>query len=516
MRVAQPRALPASWLRLALLAVLQAWSICWPWQWGTDPQPIWWLQLLVMGLAYRVWVGLPGHSFRRGFMAGWWFGSVWLVATFWWLFISMHQYGGLPSPLAAIAVVALAGALALYYGAAMGLFCQFRHALGPAASAVLFAAVWLLAELCRGVLWTGFGWGAIGYAHGSGPLAWLAPWVGAYGMAFVAAAGSAYLASREVGLFKKGFLVAAFAAGGMLMNGQAWTNSTGRISVALLQGNIAQDEKFQPGSGIPEALNWYAKALTQAQAQLVVAPETAIPLLPQQLAPEYWDGLRQHFRSGEALALIGMPWGSYSEGYTNSVVALQPGTDTLWRYDKHHLVPFGEFIPSGFKWFTRMMNIPLGDFNRGPVGVDSIAWQWQRLGLNFCYEDLFGEELGARFAQPGKEPTVFVNVSNIAWFGNTVAIDQHLQISRMRALEFQRPMVRATNTGATAIIDHHGQVREILNYHTRGSLTGQVEGRTGTTPFANWVSRWGLWPLWALGGAVVVWAWQRQRKVAAR
>jgi apolipoprotein N-acyltransferase len=174
-----------------------------------------------------------------------------------------------------------------------------------------------------------------------------------------------------------------------------------------------------------------------------------------------------------------------------------------YRYDKHHLVPFGEFIPPMFKWFIRMMNIPLGDFNRGAVGQDSMVWAGQRWAPNICYEDLFGDELAARFIDPAAAPTVLVNISNIGWFGNSVAIDQHLHISRMRALELGRPMLRATNTGPTVIIDHQGQVTHSLPRHTRGVLQGQVQGRSGTTPYAWWAARLGLWPLWGLALAVL-------------
>jgi len=174
-------------------------------------------------------------------------------------------------------------------------------------------------------------------------------------------------------------------------------------------------------------------------------------------------------------------------------------------------VPFGEFIPPLFKWFTAMMNIPLGDFNRGDIGQPSFEWQGQRLAPNICYEDLFGEELGARFREEARAPTIFVNSSNIAWFGKTVAIDQHLNISRMRALEFERPMIRATNTGATAIIDHHGRVIAALPRHTQGVLVGDVEGRNGLTPYAWWVSRLGLWPLWLPGLLAGGLAWRRRR-----
>ena len=249
-------------------------------------------------------------------------------------------------------------------------------------------------------------------------------------------------------------------------------------------------------------MGWYGEQLRDASTALVVAPETALPLLPQQLPEGYWQALESRFASGNQAALIGLPLGSFETGYSNSVVGLKPGQAELYRYDKHHLVPFGEFVPSGFRWFIDLMNIPLGDFNRGAVGQPSFDWQGQRLAPNICYEDLFGEELGARFIAPALAPTVLVNVSNIGWFGNTVAIDQHLQISRMRALEFARPMIRATNTGPTVIIDHQGQVTHSLPRHTRGALVGSVQGRNGTTPYAWWVARYGLWPLWGLGLAI--------------
>ena len=293
--------------------------------------------------------------------------------------------------------------------------------------------------------------------------------------------------------------------------------AAGRVSLALLQGNIPQDEKFQPGTGVPLALRWYDDALRSAQASLVVAPETAIPLLPQQLIPGYLEGIAAHFTQGAQAGLLGIPLGDADIGYTNSALGFAPGQAAPYRYDKHHLVPFGEFIPPFFRWFTEMMNIPLGDFSRGAVRQPSFAWAGQRFAPNICYEDLFGEELAARFADAAQAPTVFVNLSNIAWFGDTLAIDQHLQISRMRALEFERPMVRATNTGATAIIDYRGVVTHELPRLTRGVLYGTVQGRgmnaaqagDQRTPYARWAARWGLAPLWLVAAGVVFLTWLR-------
>ena len=500
-------------LLAALAGLAHAASIATPW----SGQPAGWLQLLALGLL--AWQLGRCTSPRQGAILGWVFATAWLAGTFWWLFIAMHTYGGLPAFLAALAVLALAGVLALYYAA----FCALFMALAPvnqAWRAIVFAALWLLAELARGTWLSGFGWGGAGYAHVDG-LGALAGYVGVYGVSALAALVAYVLMAglqRPWALhqFKVWALLAPLALA-LVWLVPTFSSANGTLSVALLQGNIAQDEKFETGSGVPDSLAWYGEQLRASQAALVVAPETAIPLLPQQLPEGYWARLIGTFASGQQAALLGIPLGSYTEGYTNAVIGLQPGASTaasLYRYDKHHLVPFGEFIPPLFRWFTALMSIPLGDFNRGAVGQASFDWQGQRLAPNVCYEDLFGEELGARFTDPARAPTVFVNVSNIGWFGDTLAIDQHLQISRMRAREFERPMLRATNTGATVIIDHTGHVSHALARHTRGVLLGEVSGRNGLTPYAWWVSRWGLWPLWGLGLAVVALAFYFRKKVA--
>jgi apolipoprotein N-acyltransferase len=475
-------------LALAGLGALQ--TLAWVATWA------WWLP--VLALAVLVW-RLDGCRPRGAALWGWCYGTGWLLGGVWWLFISMHSYGGLPAPLAALAVLALSAALSLYLAGAAALYAHFRRATlwGDAA---LFAALFMLAECARGVLFTGFPWVALGYSQVDAPLAVLAPWVGVYGLGAAVAWAAALLAGMARVRLGERPTVIALVVVLLTLPGLAgpwnFTAGAGPLRVALLQTNVKQDEKFS-AERLPETLAWVAQELTKAQADLVVTPETAVPLLPYQLAdaaPGYWQALVEHFAAPGRAALVGAPLGDFERGYTNSVVGMSPA-GAGYRYDKQHLVPFGEFIPPGFRWFTEMMRIPLGDFSRGVPAAPSFAVAGQRVAPNICYEDLFGEELALRFRQSGQAPTVLANVSNIAWFGDTIAIEQHRNISRLRALELQRPVIRATNTGATVAINHRGRVIAELPSATRGVLTATVEGRVGSTPFAWWASRYGLWPL---------------------
>lgn len=525
---------------LALLAgTLQAASNAWP-AFLSFPHlglfagtPVWWLQLLSMsvfaGLLLRTSQAhaTPRQAQVHAGLLGWAFATAWLTLTFGWTFVAMHTYGGLPAILAALAVLALAALLSTYYALICAVFASLSQA-SRAWTALIFAAFWLLAELIRGTFLTGFGWGATGYAHVDGPLSLYAPYLGVYGLSAL----SAFLAMTIALTFRKSpstlrlrprpwrqSAISLLAVVALLTLPTALqrfasphSTSTGRLSLTLLQGNIPQDEKFEVGSGVPLALAWYAEQLKGSQTSLVIAPETAIPLLPQQLPAGYGDALARRFATGSQAALIGMPLGNMSRGYTNSVVGLKPGQPQPWRYDKQHLVPFGEFIPPLFRWFTTLMNIPLGDFKRGALKQAPFEWQGQKLAANICYEDLFSEELALQFNDATQAPTVFVNVSNLAWFGQSQAMDQHLSIARMRALEFSRPFVLATNTGLTAIVNHQGQVTARLPRDTRDVLVTEVEGRSGLTPYARWMSRFGLWPLWIFALGVVLLATTRHKR----
>lgn len=443
----------------------------------------------------------------------WAYGTVWLIGATGWMYVSLHRFGELPAWLSAVAVVGLCAALSLYMAAVGWIWGRWRRQVWWA-DALLFSGLWLLAEWARAVIFTGFPWGASGYGMLGSPLVKLAPWLGVYGlgcvwvllvsvMVWAIQGARSRLASVAVPL-----VAASVVAGLWLVPVRHFTQPHGRVlSVSLLQGNVPQDEKFVSERQVP-MLIWHGRQIVSAKGQLVVAPETAIPLLPSQLPEGYWDQIKSGFgKDSQRYALIGVPLGDFDVGYTNSVAGLsaetQAAPEGMYRYNKHHLVPFGEFIPPGFRWFVQMMNMPLGDFTRGPLNAPPFAVRDQRVAPNICYEDLYGEELAARFADPRQAPTIMANVSNLAWFGEQVAIHQHLQIARMRSLEFQLPTLRATNTGATVVIDHEGHVTHALASNTRGVLEASVQGRSGVTPFAYWASRWGLWPMFVLATMLI-------------
>ena len=441
---------------------------------------------------------------------GWAFGFCWLASGFWWLFISINQFGGIPAPLAAAAVALLAAVLALYYALAAALWARLRSVgTTPASNALLFAACWLLAELARGVLFTGFPWIAGGYAHTDGPLAAWAPWIGVYGIGALTAWLAASIASawqqrqrpaRAAALL---LLPLVISSAGLALPGE-FTRSAGHLNVTLLQSNVAQDVKFEPAH-IERVLQWHRDALATARGTLVVTPESSIPLPLGIVGADTLAALRSPFAQGDRAALVGIFVGSDAEGYTNSVVGLSAASDPsrgeFYHYGKRHLLPFGEFIPLGFGWFVRAMSIPIGDQERGK-SIEPFAVAGQRVRPLICYEDLFAEDIASSVVGDSAA-TMLANVTNLAWFGAVMVQDQHLQFSRMRALELQRPIVRATNTGATAVVDHQGRVSARLPPLVQGALEASVEGRVGATPYARWLAEWGLWPLALFGAAIV-------------
>lgn len=419
---------------------------------------------------------------RAGFWTGFAFGAGLFGVGASWVYVSLHDFGMMPAPLAAVGTLAYCAILSLYPAAAGWCFARLR--LGLLVSALIaFPALWTFFEWLRGWVFTGVSWLALGYSQVDSPLGGFAPVAGTYGASFVTAlcAGLLFIlisGSRRARLAGAAALIFVFGCG-QLLKEIDWTSPEGApLKVALLQGNIPQDMKFQ-ADRYATTLAIYKRLIEASQAQLIVLPETAIPRFLDTVDPGYLKGIAKIAMERHADILIGVPIRDSEGRYFNSVVSV--GASPSQRYDKSHLVPFGEFVPWGFGWIVKTFAIPLSDFSLGSKSAKPLALAGQLVAPNICWEDAFGEEIIRQLPQA----TLLANVSNVAWFGDSLAPAQHLQISRMRALETGRFMLRATNTGMTAIIDPRGRVIARLPQYTEGVLTGEVQGYAGATPYVK-------------------------------
>jgi apolipoprotein N-acyltransferase len=254
------------------------------------------------------------------------------------------------------------------------------------------------------------------------------------------------------------------------------------VSVALVQGNVPQSLKWRDDVRFKTFAD-YLRMVTEADARVVILPETALPAFFDKLPEGYVEAIRADARARGKDVLVGAVERRF-EGerfsYFNSVMVLGAGPSQSYR--KRHLVPFGEFIPAGFGWVLAVLQIPLTDFARGEATQPPLAAGGTSFAMAICYEDIFGEEVIAQMPAAA----ILANVSNDAWFGESLAADQHLQFSQMRALETGRWMVRATNTGVTAAIDPRGIVVGRLPQFTRATLMAAPQPRAGSTPYSLW------------------------------
>ncbi len=262
----------------------------------------------------------------------------------------------------------------------------------------------------------------------------------------------------------------------------AWTEPTGtQISVSLLQGNIEQDLKWREDH-LQATLDTYLRLVRSSTSSLIILPETALPLFLRDVPADYLEALAAHARHNNGDVLIGVPERLPNGDYYNSVVSL--GSAERQKYRKSHLVPFGEFIPLRplLGTIVSQLAIPLQDFARGGTDQRPLSIAGEQVALNICYEDAFGEEIIRQLPQA----SLLVNVSNVAWFGRSIAPQQHLQIAQMRALETGRYMLRATNTGMTAVINPQGAIEAVAGEFTQAVLTRKVAGMRGATPYVRW------------------------------
>ena len=436
------------------------------------PFDLFWLAPLIWLSLFYGWLKASGP--RQALFIGLSFGLGFFLTGVSWVYVSLSVFGGMPWWLAGPAAFLFCAFMALYPMLAGWVFKRWQ----PAEfwrQALLFAALMATVDWLRSWIFTGFPWLAIGYSQAApSPLNGFAPLLGVHGLSLLLALSAALLLRWRIGLpFLALISMAGFGLGQI-----AWTTPLGApISVALIQGNVPQEMKFRP-EAFTRTLELYRSLVEENPAQLIVLPETAIPAFFDQLPAHYIDALKSAALRHGGDIILGTLTGD-GEHYFNSAISL--GQSPLQVYSKSHLVPFGEIIPPGFAWFMQLADIPLSSFSRGPESQAPLAVAGQSIAVNICYEDAFGEEI----IRPLPAAGILVNLSNTAWFGRSLAQPQHLQIAQMRAAESGRPMLRATNTGMTAIIAANGQVAARLDPFTTAVLRGEVTAHQGLTPYAR-------------------------------
>jgi apolipoprotein N-acyltransferase len=464
--------------------------------------PLYLFPIPALTLAALLWLCRGAATPKRAAAIGWWFGLGLFLTGVSWVYVSLNTFGAMPAPLAAFFTLLFCAFLALF--PALTAYCFYVLRSPPWMKlAVIAPAAWTLTEWVRGWIFTGFPWLAVGYSQvPASPLAGYAPVLGIFGtsLATVVTAGLLVLIADAIRTRRRhaaadaggslpiarplGPAAAALLAlwlGGYALKQVSWTEPAGEpLEVTLLQGNIPQAIKWTQ-EGLKTTLERYRELALASRAKLIVLPETAIPLFLRDIPADYLAGLADHARHNGGDVLIGVPEQLATGDYYNSVISL--GISPIQAYRKSHLVPFGEFIPLRpvLGWLVSVLAIPLQDFSRGGLDQQPLAVGGQRVALNICYEDVFGEEIIRQLPQA----TMLVNVSNVAWFGRSIAPYQHLQISQARALETGRYMLRATNTGMTGVVDPRGNVVEIAPEFSTAAVNARVQGYSGATPYVR-------------------------------
>jgi apolipoprotein N-acyltransferase len=449
------------------------------------------LPVVTLAALFHLWEHEP--SPRRAAWIGFAFGMGLFGAGVSWVSIALHRFGGMPFALAAVATVGFCAFLALYPAVAGWAAVRLRRRFAVPA-ALVAPSLWTLAEWVRGWALSGFPWLSLGHSQVPGsPLAGFAPVGGTFGTS-LAVAAVAGLAAHALGAAgRPGWrrrvaaslaAVAAIFLAGAALRTLEWTRESGEpVAVSLVQGNVEQEIKFDPAFR-DATLEVYRGLVRQARGRLIVLPESALPMFAHEIPRDFAEFLADKARAAGGDLLFGVFLFSKERGgqYFNSVVSV--GTSPTQTYRKRHLVPFGETIPlepvTG--WFIReVLHIPMADQTPGPPDQHPLEAAGQKIALGICYEDVFGAEVIPSLP----EATLLVNVSNDAWYGRSIAAEQHHQIASARALETGRWMLRATQTGVTAIVDHRGRETARLPSFTAGVLEASVTGRAGATPYVR-------------------------------
>jgi apolipoprotein N-acyltransferase len=471
-----------------------------------------WIQIPLLSLVWWCLDLKNPNTFKKQFSLGLIFGIGYFVIGLWWLYISLHDVGGINAVLSCIGVFLLSTYVALYFALATLAFPLFKK---NRLFGLLLASSWVLAEFLRGYLFTGFPWMGFAETQFNGPFAPVAPYFGGLACTFLAVWSSWEICQLRKHAVSSAALITIVIGISQFAGVFAFTKPTGEpISVRLIQGNFEQSLKFNP-QAIGKQIDFYAGEITKEAANLIIIPETAfpwpIPNLPIGLF-DYLQNFANDSGSNLLLGLIGEVPGVNGMQYSNRATGLSPNK-TPYQYDKVHLVPFGEFVPPGFQWFVNAFHVPMSDFARG--GLDQSPLTITRkdqadihAAITICYEDVFGGELASRINNSDKPVNLLINMTNLAWFGQSQAPTQQLRLSQLRSLETGLPALRATNTGITAVLGPDGKVHNILPEFTQATLSTQVQAYSGKTPYVIW----GNLPILGISCLLLLWGLIRHRR----
>ena len=472
-----------------------------------------WLQIPILGFIFWQLAKLPAISLKTHLTASASFALGYFVCGLWWIYISLHDVGGMNPILSAAAVFLLSSYTTLFF--VLACLPIFYYRKSPILGLILGAS-WVLAEYVRNVLFTGFPWLGLAETQVHGPFASIAPYLGGLGCTFFVVLSSWQLLQLRKNV--RGLLVFALSLTvlSQLPGLWAFTKPTGEpLSIELIQGNFAQHLVFSR-EGMFRQIQFYENAMIHSQAQLVVSPETSLPWPEMSLPLGSLDRLQDLANQNHSTLLFGVI--GYHENppdgreFSNRALGLSDHNPP-YRYDKSHLVPFGEFIPPGFRWFVNAFSVPLSDFARGPNNqpLFRIARQNEEplyAAITICYEDVFGGELATRLRNSDQEANLLINMTNLAWFGASQAPTQQLRLSQLRSLETGLPALRATNTGVTAVLGPDGRVLAELPQFTQATLSAKLQAYSGKTPYV----RWGNAPILSLACLLLVLGFIRQKR----
>lgn len=460
----------------------------------------WPVALVSLFFLFTLWQRGEGLKHRAAIGFAWGMGLFLAGAS--WLYVALHTYGGMPAPLAALAIFLFCCYLSVFPMLAGVAFHKLHRTDQPIISLLLvMPACFVAGEYVRGWFFSGFPWLIVGYSQTPGDggipaaLVGFAPIVGVFGISWLLAmtAGALVLLTDSLTNATPSdrlkwviwSSVMAIWVGGFALSAISWSTPSGApLSVALVQGNIAQDLKWREEQ-YGQTRNQYFQLVKDVKAKLIVLPETAEVTFLDEIPPDYLDALKSRAEKNSGDLIMGAPIVERDAGgnllrYANAAVSM--GISPPQRYDKYHLVAFGEFIPPMLSWVYNWLNIPLAGFTPGPTTQAPMRVSGHSVAVNICYEDTFGAEI----ARPLPEAELLVNIANMAWYGRSLAASQHAQFSQMRALETSRWMLRSTNTGLTAAINEKGEIIKSLPQFVAGVLEADAIPRQGVTPYVRW------------------------------